>query len=46
VRQVVNQQLQLWKKQGTLDKKRNQLIIKDLEALAKEAKYTQSLANL
>ena len=33
VRQVINKQLQLWKKAGTLDKKRNQLIVKDLEAL-------------
>ena len=46
VRQVVNQQLQHWKKQGTLDKKRNQMIIKDLEALEKEAKYSYSLPNV
>jgi CRP-like cAMP-binding protein len=45
VRQIVNKQLQLWKKDGTIDKKRNQLIIKDLEALEKEAKYPQSLTN-
>jgi hypothetical protein len=45
VRQVINKQLQLWKKQDTIDKKRNQLIIKDLEALEKEAKYTHNLAN-
>ncbi len=45
VRQIVNKQLQRWKKDGILDKKRNQLIIKDLEALEKEAKYTQTLAN-
>lgn len=45
VRQVINKQLQLWKKQDILDKKRNQLIIKDLEALEKEAKYTQALPN-
>jgi CRP-like cAMP-binding protein len=45
VRQIVNKQLQLWKTDGTIEKKRNQLIIKDLEALEKEAKYTQSLAN-
>jgi CRP/FNR family cyclic AMP-dependent transcriptional regulator len=43
VRQIVNKQLQRWKKDGTIDKKRNQLIIKDLEALEKEAKYTQTL---
>ena len=45
VRQVVNKQLQLWKKEDILDKKRNQLTIKDLEALEKEAKYTQTLPN-
>ncbi|MFT5756991.1 MAG: CRP/FNR family cyclic AMP-dependent transcriptional regulator [Alteromonadaceae bacterium] len=45
VRQVINKQLQHWKKVGIIDKKRNQLIIKDLEALEKEAKYTQTLAN-
>ena len=45
VRQVINKQLQLWKKEDTLDKKRNQLIIKDLEALEKAAKYTQVLPN-
>ena len=43
VRQIVNKQLQLWKKDGTIEKKRNQLIIKDLEALEQEAKYPQSL---
>jgi CRP-like cAMP-binding protein len=45
VRQVVNKQLQHWKKQNIIDKKRNQLIVNDLEALEKEAKYTQFLAN-
>jgi len=45
VRQVINKQLQHWKKENIIDKKRNQLIIKDLEALEKEAKYTQDLAN-
>ncbi len=45
VRQVVNKQLQHWKLQGILSKKRNQIIINDLEALEKEAQYTQSLAN-
>jgi biotin operon repressor len=29
VRQVVNKQLQHWKKEGIIDKKRNQLNIKD-----------------
>lgn len=42
VRQVVNKQLQLWKSKGILDKKRNQLIIKDLDALYKEASYMHS----
>lgn len=45
VRQIVNKQLQQWKKDGTLDKKRNQLLIKDLDALEKEAKYPQTLSN-
>ena len=45
VRQVINKQLQHWKKEGTIDKKRKQLIVKDLEALEKEAKYTQILPN-
>ena len=45
VRQVINKQLQLWKKADIIDKKRNLLIIKDLEALEKEAKYTQTLPN-
>ena len=45
VRQVINKQLQYWKKEDIIDKKRNQLIINDLEALEKEAKYTQTLPN-
>ena len=45
VRQVINKQLQHWKKAGIIDKKRNQLIIKDLEALEAAAKYTEKLAN-
>ena len=45
VRQVINKQLQLWKKAGTLDKKRNQLIVKDLEALEAAAKFTENLPN-
>ena len=44
VRQVINKQLQHWKQTGVIDKKRNQLIVKDLEALEKAAKYTQDLA--
>jgi CRP/FNR family cyclic AMP-dependent transcriptional regulator len=46
VRQVINKQLQHWKQAGILDKKRNQLIIKDLEALEKAAKYTQDLPDI
>jgi len=42
VRQVVNKQLQHWKSQGILDKKRNQLLINDLDALYKEAHFTES----
>lgn len=45
VRQVVNKQLSHWKAQGILDKKRNQLIIKDLEALKQEAHYVDTVAN-
>lgn len=42
VRQVVNKQLQYWRSQGILDKKRNQILINDLEALYQEAKQTHS----
>ncbi len=42
VRQVVNKQLQHWKAQNILDKKRKQLIINDLAALYKEAHYIES----
>jgi len=42
VRQVVNKQLQHWKSQNILDKKRKQLIINDLGALYKEANFTES----
>jgi CRP/FNR family cyclic AMP-dependent transcriptional regulator len=42
VRQVVNKQLQHWQAQGVLNKKRNQIMINDLEVLAKEAKQTAS----
>lgn len=45
VRQVINKQLQYWKSQGIIDKKRNQIIINDLDALYKEAKYTHSSLN-
>lgn len=43
VRQIVNKQLQLWKQDGTIDKKRNQLIVNDIEALEQEAKYKNNL---
>ncbi len=42
VRQVVNKQLQYWRSQGVIDKKRNQLIIKDLDAIYKEANLLHS----
>jgi len=42
VRQVVNKQLQYWRSQGILNKKRNQLIINDLNAIYKEANILQS----
>jgi len=42
LRQVINKHLQHWKSEGILDKKRCQLMIKDLEALEKEAKFTHS----
>ena len=42
VRQVVNKQLQHWKSQGILNKKRNEIVINDLDALYKEAHYTES----
>jgi hypothetical protein len=37
VRQVINQHLQHWKKAGMIDKKRNQIIVKDLQSLLDEA---------
>ncbi|MBF0264697.1 MAG: Crp/Fnr family transcriptional regulator [Gammaproteobacteria bacterium] len=42
VRQVVNKQLQFWHSQGIINKKRNQIIINDLDTLYKEAKILQS----
>ncbi len=42
VRQVVNKQLQHWKSQGILNKKRNEIVINDLDALYKEAHYTEN----
>ncbi len=43
VRQVTNQQLQHWKKKGIIDKKRNQIMINDLQAIMDEADYTASI---
>jgi len=42
VRQVVNQQLQHWKKLGVLDKKRNQLVINDLQQIIDDAELSLS----
>jgi CRP-like cAMP-binding protein len=42
VRQVVNKQLQYWRSQGIINKKRNQLIINDLDAIYKEANQMHS----
>ncbi len=42
VRQVVNKQLQYWRSQGIINKKRNQIIINDLDAIQKEANILQS----
>jgi CRP-like cAMP-binding protein len=42
VRQVVNKQLQYWRSQGIINKKRNQLIINDLNAIYEEANLVQS----
>jgi CRP-like cAMP-binding protein len=42
VRQVVNKQLQHWRSQGIINKKRNQLMINDLDALYQEAKFLHS----
>lgn len=42
VRQVVNKQLQYWRSQGIINKKRNQIIINDLDAIYKEANLMQS----
>jgi len=42
VRQVVNKQLQYWRSQGIINKKRNQLIINDLDAIYKEANLIHS----
>jgi len=42
VRQVVNKQLQYWRSQGIINKKRNQLIINDLDEIYKEANLVQS----
>lgn len=41
VRQVVNKQLQHWKNEGVIDKKRNQLIVHDLDALKEAARFDE-----
>jgi len=42
VRQVVNQHLQHWKKEGVIDKKRNQIVINDLQRIIDDADLTLS----
>ena len=42
VRQVINQHLQHWKQKGIIDKKRNQIKIKNLQAIINDAGITQS----
>jgi CRP-like cAMP-binding protein len=42
VRQVINKQLQKWKKDKIIDKKRNKIIIKDLEKIMDAADITLS----
>lgn len=42
VRQVVNQHLQHWKKEGVIDKQRNKIMIKDLQAIMDDANYISS----
>ncbi len=42
VRQVINQQLQHWKKEGTIDKQRNKIIINDLQKIIDDADYALS----
>ena len=43
VRQVVNKQLQYWKSKGVLDKKRNEIMIHDLDAIYEAAdKFNKS----
>ena len=37
VRQVINQQLQHWKKEGVIDKKRSQIVVKDLQKIIDDA---------
>ena len=37
VRQVINQQLQTWKKEGVIEKKRNQIVVKNLQKIIDDA---------
>ncbi len=42
VRQVINQHLQYWKKQGIIDKTRNKIMINDLQAIIDDSNSTSS----
>ena len=42
VRQVINQHLQEWKKKGVIDKKRNKIVINDLQQIIDDADITSS----
>ncbi len=42
VRQVINQHLQEWKKKGVIDKKRNKIIINNLQQIIDDADITSS----
>lgn len=42
VRQVINQHLQQWKRDGVIDKERNKIMVNDLEAIQEDAGYMVS----
>ncbi len=42
VRQVINQHLQHWKQEGTIDKKRNQIKINNLQAIIDDADFSNT----
>ena len=46
VRQVINQHLQHWKKEGVIDKKRNKIVINDLQQIIDDADILLSKFNL